>query len=232
MSKLLTCLTKNAHRVTRFRVVIFGSLVPAILLLSISCSERPTVSISGDLYLVDPGEYAEDGNYTLIWGAVKPDSRYLIEEDNHEFFTSPDTVYSGVETSVELVSKPSGVYFYRLACDDPATRGTWSNVVDIIVADSGTLCIVAPPVLDFGSVAVGDSTQLAFTMTYVGDSSFSWEMYSSCGDFKTISTYLGSPHTFTVEFVPTDIGDRTCVLETGNDLCSDVTFIGTGIPAR
>jgi hypothetical protein len=97
-------------------------------------------------------------------------------------------------------------------------------------------CLVTPPGIDFGTVAIGDQKQKTFRITNTGsvvdtlrgavsDTCLSFVVLSGAGPYEIIS---GESLIVTVEFVPFVSGLDSCVVGTGEASCLDVVCYGTG----
>jgi hypothetical protein len=92
---------------------------------------------------------------------------------------------------------------------------------------------VTPTVLNFGTVTVGESADLTFTITNTGGGLLSGEVIETCTDFDIISgggaydLAGGEFVSVTVRFSPSAAGPANCTVETGTD-CADVACSGTG----
>ncbi len=99
------------------------------------------------------------------------------------------------------------------------------------------MCSVAPDSLDFGTVVIGNSADLTFTIKNTGGDTLSGDVSEACTHYSVISG--GGPYalaadesvTVTVRFEPTASGTQTCTIETGQAICSDVVLTGYGEPA-
>jgi hypothetical protein len=95
-------------------------------------------------------------------------------------------------------------------------------------------CDVSPTFLDFGTVLVGETAELAFTITNIGGGSLEGTVSESCPDYSIVSgagAYslgAGQSRVVTVRFAPADAGTTQCVVETGTETCSDVSCQGIG----
>jgi len=98
----------------------------------------------------------------------------------------------------------------------------------------GTGCVVSTESIDFGSVSLGQWKDLSFTITNEGCGSIAGVVSEACDDYRILSgdgSYnlsLGQSRTVTVRFEPTACGTRTCTIETGSTICSDVSCAGMG----
>lgn len=104
--------------------------------------------------------------------------------------------------------------------------------VGVTATNPVPVCSVTPNRLDFGMVVVGASWEKTFTITNTGSGTLSGEVREGCLYFHLLgsTTYNLGPqesHTFTVRFEPFVSGPRTCLINTGSDLCSNVTCSGT-----
>jgi hypothetical protein len=94
-------------------------------------------------------------------------------------------------------------------------------------------CDISPTSLDFDTVCVGDSLDTTFTITNTGRCTLSGTLSETCDDFSIVGSPsynlgAGESDTFTVRFEPQSSGPKNCTIETGNDLCSDVSCSGIG----
>jgi len=94
-------------------------------------------------------------------------------------------------------------------------------------------CDVTPTSVDFGNVPVGEFRDTTLVVTNAGGGSLTGTM-SAIGSYYTIvgdSSYslpAGQSDTVTVRFSPLASGVHVGTVETGNDLCGDVSCTGTG----
>ena len=93
-----------------------------------------------------------------------------------------------------------------------------------------------PAIITIGAVsprvAPGGSATLTFTIRNIGTSTtLTGTVTENCDDFSLVGPAgydlgPGEDATFTVEFTPTAAGTRTCTIETGLALCTDVEVTG------
>jgi hypothetical protein len=107
------------------------------------------------------------------------------------------------------------------------------------VTGSGELpaaCEVSPPELDFGTVDLGDSLSLFFTIRNGGGGRLTGTVIESCDDFRIEEGPVaydlgpGEEAVVTVWFAPSAAGQRFCDIETGA-LCASVPASGAGYQA-
>lgn len=74
-----------------------------------------------------------DGNYMVSWSAVNGANSYVLEEDDNAAFSSPDTRYTGPDTSWNASGKAAGTYYYRVKASISVGESGWSNVESVTV---------------------------------------------------------------------------------------------------
>jgi hypothetical protein len=95
-------------------------------------------------------------------------------------------------------------------------------------------CAVIPTSIDFGVVETEHSKDEMFTVINFGSDVLSGNISEPCGQFSIVSgsgpyaLAAGESLIVTVRFSPTAQGEDTCVVETGNSLCDDVSLRGFG----
>lgn len=95
-------------------------------------------------------------------------------------------------------------------------------------------CIVTPTTLDFGTLEVGETADLEFTIENTGGSPLSGNVTEGCAAFSIVSNggaftlESNTTRTVVIRFAPTTAGAQNCTIETGTALCSDVSASGTG----
>lgn len=108
---------------------------------------------------------------------------------------------------------------------------------DIGATGTGELpavCEVEPEALDFGTVTIGSTADLSFTITNNGGRILAGTVSEACAEFTILSgdgSYAlsaGQSHTVTVRFAPLQPGAVQCPIELGSAQCADVTATGTG----
>jgi hypothetical protein len=196
-----------------------------------SCQVSPT---SLDFGTVCVGEYSE-GNFSITNTGCGVLSGNVSE-------SCPDFIIV-TSTSYSLGSGQSKTFTIRF---QPASTGLKTctietgNSICSDVSCSGTgvvaVCQVNPTSLDFGTVCVGEYSDRTFTITNTGGCILSGTISESCPDYSIVSgggSYslgAGQSRTVTVRFQPASTGLKTCTIETGNSICSDVSCSGTGDP--
>lgn len=99
-------------------------------------------------------------------------------------------------------------------------------------ATAADRCTVTPSLLDFGRLAIGQSSQLRFTIQNQGGAELRGTVGTPCVGFELVrggGDYALSPgasHDVDVRFRPTNTGDFNCALELGADACEDLILSG------
>jgi hypothetical protein len=116
------------------------------------------------------------------------------------------------------------------------TIATGTECADVSCTGAGELppiCDVAPNPLNFGTVSIGGSADLAFTIFNLGGGILSGTVSETCPDFDLViggGAYALGAGEFVdvvVRFEPSAVGPVTCTVETGTE-CDDVTCNGEG----
>lgn len=102
--------------------------------------------------------------------------------------------------------------------------------------EADPVCEVSQLALDFGSVFIGETAERIFSIKNTGGGVLSGVVTEDCQDYGILgeTTYAlaaGESLDVTVQFMPSSPGPSECVLETGQDLCADVSASGTGVEA-
>jgi hypothetical protein len=95
-------------------------------------------------------------------------------------------------------------------------------------------CDVDPTVIDLGTVTVDASKDTTFTITNTGGGTLTGAVSEICGDYEitggggAFSLGAAESRIVTVRFTPGSSGLKECTIETGQEICADVTLSGTG----
>jgi formylglycine-generating enzyme required for sulfatase activity len=125
---------------------------------------------------------------------------------------------------------------YTFAIKTADERPNWSaisNLVSAQVGEGSTDCQVAPTSIDFGSVSVGSTADRSFTITNGGTQALSGTIGESCDPFSIVSgggafaLAASETRTVTVRYAPTAAGSHSCTIDTGTQVCADVSCSGT-----
>jgi len=169
--------------------------------------------------LYDSGGYTGKSDYTNSSGYfdinnVDPGSYYLMVSK------------SGYEPKRD----PSSGYF-TVDPGETENRGT----IYLTPEPDPPECSVSETSLNFGNVNIDSYGDLDFTITNTGGGTLSGDPNETCSHYSIVSggePYNlggGQSHDVTVRFSPTSSGTKTCTIETGNPICSDVSCTGVSL---
>ncbi len=158
-------------------------------------------------------------------------------------FYSNDTVdWVGDDHVVTAMPSQGGALVYVDQNFDTHPVGGGSFTFNCTDPD-GCTCYTAPPPLchvsdtslDFGNVAVGQSSLRSFNVHNLGEGTLSGYVAESCDDYEIVSGagYFGLAQgqyiSVQVRFQPMSAGTHTCVIELGTDDCPEVVAEGAGV---
>lgn len=169
------------------------------------------------------GEGTLSGTVTV--SSSSPCEGYLITSGGGEFNLS-----SGHIRTVAVRLEPPTPGFKT--CRISTGNGLCGDVVLVGSAESPTACAVQPTDIDFGTSSMGVSRDTIFTITNSGGGVLTGRVRTSCGELTILSgeglyeLSAGEVRTVAVRFTPAGTGVRSCIIETGNTMCGDVTVSG------
>jgi hypothetical protein len=221
---------RSSRRIWNSAIVI--PLAVLVILGTIKCGDdgksfRPIIE-----NLLCPAEGIEYGALAIFqWTGSDPDGQivgyyYDLDDD------TPETWTAASACTLTNVSVGAHLFFVQAEDDD----GRRSQVVScsFMVLEPGDECVVSPTSLDFGTVDLGSSADLSFTMTNNGAGALSGTIEESCDQYSiasgggSYSLGAGESRTVTVRFEPASCGTHTCTIETGVEPCPDVSCAGQG----
>jgi uncharacterized repeat protein (TIGR01451 family) len=197
-----------------------------------ACEVVPTV--------LDFGTVTIGGTNTLSFTITNTGGGTLTgtvsETCDHYSITSGGGAYSlgpaqFVTVEVEFAPTAAGTQ----TCDIQ-TGTECANVACTGVGDLPPACEVAPTTLDFGTVTIGETNTLSFTITNTGGGTLTGTVSETCDHYSitsgggAYSLTAGQFVTVEVEFAPTAAGTQTCDVQTGTE-CANVACTGVGEPA-
>ncbi len=148
----------------------------------------------------------------------------------------PPGLSIGTDGDVHGTPTSEGLFFFNVRVTDNDLAKD-SQIIPLEVVGGEPVCGVAPTELDFGSLAIGESASLSFTISNTGGGTLDGSVSESCADFSITSgagVYSippGGSREVTVKFQPMSAGTQACTIETGTDLCTDVSCVGVGTGA-
>lgn len=115
--------------------------------------------------------------------------------------------------------------------------GHWmvSDVLCTGWCEDPSVCEVTPGELHFGTVTVGDSPEMTFTVKNTGMGYLIGEVYEECDEFSIVSgggayrIAAGDSMDVTVRYTPQAEGRHICTISLGHASCGDVICDGTGM---
>jgi len=164
-----------------------------------------------------------DGSYTVSWTASDGAETYTLEEASDVGFSSPTTVYSGPDTSIDISGRDVGTYYYRVRAHNPYARSEWSNVESVEVT-------VPPPPCPQAGLWSGSTSQgrpISFEVVHspecqIAAESLHIQIRDSCGFVTT--TVFGQSHLITDNHFDTGSGGTARVV---GDFSSSSAASGT-----
>jgi hypothetical protein len=115
-----------------------------------------------------------DGNYTVSWNASARATSYLLQEDDNAAFSSPETRYSGSDTSWNATGMANGSYYYRVQASNTWGASAWSNVESADVGPTPGYWFVHDPIGDVEFYVTSDRGYVENFAVYV----------AQCGNYK------------------------------------------------
>lgn len=218
----------TACRVNAFRVVVTTDwIVPPVCSLSTEYLDFGDVApgTSRDL----PFTIANTGGGILEGRVTESCDAFSIVSNGGNY-----SLAAGASRTVVLRFSPPDAECYSCEVD----LGT--DLCVPIEADGcgdDSSCEVEPDFIDFGSVAVGTSRDLTFSVTNAGSSTISGALSETSPVFSLIASYgttynlaPGASKVFGVRFSPTSPGDYDVTIDTGL-ACADVECWGVAVAA-
>jgi hypothetical protein len=144
---------------------------------------------------------------------------------------------TGVFSWTPVAGQAPGEYTFSVRVTDDGTPPL-SDVEEITVRvfeePPLPICSVDPTALDFGTLEVGDSLMVAFTIRNSGHGLLSGSVADTCDPFTVVAgggpfeLAMGDSVVVEVRFTPVEVGDFACTIELGTATCTDVACTGSG----
>ena len=144
---------------------------------------------------------------------------------------------TGLFSWTPVAGQAPGEYTFSVRVTDDGTPPLWDEeeiTVRVFEEPPPPICSVEPDSLDFGTVEVGDSLMVAFTIRNSGYGLLSGTVSESCDPFSIVSGdgsfELSIDDSLVVEilFKPAEDGEFACTIELGTEICTDVACTGIG----
>lgn len=188
-----------------------------------------TVTVGGSVQraftIVNPGEQALAGTVTESC----PDFT-ILSAASYEIASGDSVTWTVQFSPTSPGTQDCTIDTGNALCPEVAATGLGAAVTP--------QCLVSADSLDFGGVQVGETADLDFTIANTGSGVLSGTVtlpaVPDCAGFSIVSGAAYSlaaeeEQIVTVRFNPTATGARSCLLNTGNDLCGEVVLAGTGL---
>jgi len=176
--------------------------------------------------------YPTDGSTWMHLAATYDGSTIrLYVNGTQESSASVAITIAANDLDLAIGSQSDGTRLFQGAMDDARVYCRALSPTEIKALAS---CAVVPTRIDFGTVTSGDWRDETFNVINLGSEILSGDISESCDQFSIVSgsgpysIAPGESLTVTVRFSPTVSGEDTCVVDTGSDLCDDVTLSGVG----
>ncbi len=114
-------------------------LAPVTVFLPIVRMVYPVLPAMPDLRPIDNSDH--DDAFLVQWLPALWATSYELQEDDQVEFSSPDSIYSGPDTSSSRSAQTAGVHFYRVRGINDLGAGPWSQVQRVWVGPWGTWVI-------------------------------------------------------------------------------------------
>jgi formylglycine-generating enzyme required for sulfatase activity len=127
-------------------------------------------------------------------------------------------------------------YYFALKTRDEVTTN-WSelsNAVSATIPEEPPACELTPLQLAFGSVQVGQTKDLTFTIKNTGGGTLTGDVTASCATYSvqsgggSYSLAANQEKTVTVRFSPASVGSQSCTVSLGGTACGSMGCSGTG----
>ncbi|MFA5859816.1 MAG: SUMF1/EgtB/PvdO family nonheme iron enzyme, partial [Elusimicrobiota bacterium] len=132
-----------------------------------------------------------DGDFTVRWNSVTNALNYICEEDNNNSFDSPVTIYSGANTSYDVVGKSTGTYYYRMKATNSYGNSAWSAAKSIRIPLISGMVLIPAGNFTTGSPYVYSSTTTIYLDAYYIDkyevTNEQYKQFMDAGGYSTQS---------------------------------------------
>jgi hypothetical protein len=148
---------------------------------------------------------------------------------------TPVCTYSNGQTFPVVASDGAGGGYFAWMDERTDHSDIYAQRVNMYGCPAMPECCVGPDVLDFGTLDVGSSDDLAFSITNSSDVSISGDITETCDHYGIVSG--GGPYALapggtlpvTVRFEPLYPGVHDCVVETGSPQCGPMACTGVAV---
>jgi hypothetical protein len=174
-----------------------AATTPVAIYLPIILNRVPPIPDTPVLSLIDNPSGSQD--FDVSWNTAYLATSYILEEDDDQTFSSPDSVYNGSSTLWLVTGKPAGTYYYRVKAHNLSGDSGWSNVQStmvfppqsIVYVINDTSCSLCYEVKDTG---IGQKCFSSSGTSYYGTfpvGTYTWSASSTCCGSGSASRYYG-----------------------------------------
>jgi len=156
-----------------------------------------------DPYFIDESlisiseELDVDGNHTISWVNVDNAKWYTLERASTVNFTSPETIYYGINTEYAVQDTPEGTYWYRVRGNNSVRIGNWSESISITV-----LYVPNAPTLDYWTSPDNDGSYTVSWNEVYNAESYLLEEADNGNFTSSIVVYNGNNSFFNISNKP------------------------------
>jgi subtilisin family serine protease len=136
----------------------------------------------------------KDGSYLIDWSDVDRVTAYVLEEDDHEGFSSPKIIASTTNSSFGVTNQLPGFWYYRVRALNASGTSGWSNAVS-------TGVVPAAPTLNGIETLGADAYRLSWTSAY-GAQAYRLVEANNPTLIGAVTRYLGTSRAYTVTGQP------------------------------
>ncbi len=141
--------------------------------------------------ITNPGS---DGDYLVDWNDVDRAVTYVLEEDDHEGFSSPMIIANTATSSFSVQNQLPGFWAYRVRAVNASGSGPWSNVASVGV-------VPVAPTLDEVQTLAPDAYRLSWTHAH-GAQTYRLTEADNLAFTGAVTRYLGPSQAYTVTGQP------------------------------
>jgi hypothetical protein len=139
-----------------------------------------------------------DGNYEITWSAVQNSTRYELQEDDNEGFSSPETIYKEAAPSFDVSGRAAGTWYYQVRACNCRDCGPWSAFRATTVPRAPTLQPIENSDCndDWTLYWTGVPGAVSYDVVRDTDPAFTYATYIPAGRATSLRTFVPAPGTY------------------------------------